>query len=150
MAWCVELHPRFAKELAKLGIVVQDEIFALAKALQHLGPHMKRPRSDTLNGSKHRNMKELRFDADGGVWVCLFAGSTVRRYRPDGTIDRQIELPLTNPTCPGFGGEDLRTLYITTARHRLTEQQLAAEPDAGALLQLDVGVAGLRTNRFAG
>ena len=92
----------------------------------------------------------LVVDADGGVWVCLFAGSTVRRYRPDGTIDRQIELPLTNPTCPGFGGEDLRTLYIATARHRLTEQQLAAEPNAGALLQLDVGVAGLRANRFAG
>jgi sugar lactone lactonase YvrE len=92
----------------------------------------------------------LVVDADGGVWVCLFAGATVRRYFPDGTVDRQIELPLTNPTCPGFGGDDLRTLYITTARHRLSEEQLAVEPDAGALLQLDAGVAGLPTNRFAG
>ncbi len=92
----------------------------------------------------------LTVDADGGVWVCLFNGATVRRYGPDGTVDREIRLPLTNPTCPGFGGPDLRTLYITTARHRLTEQQLEAEPEAGALLQIDVGVAGLPTNRFGG
>ncbi len=90
----------------------------------------------------------LTVDVDGGVWVCLFSGAKVRRYRPDGTLDREIRLPLTNPTCPGFGGPDLRTLYITTARHRLTEEQLAAEPDAGALLQLDVDVAGLPTPRF--
>jgi sugar lactone lactonase YvrE len=87
---------------------------------------------------------------DGGVWVCLFSGAAVRRYRPDGRLDRQIRLPLTNPTCPGFGGPNLATLYITTARHRLTDQQLAAEPDAGSLLHLDVGVAGLPTNRFDG
>jgi sugar lactone lactonase YvrE len=92
----------------------------------------------------------LTVDVEGGVWVCLFNGATVRRYRPDGALDREIRLPLTNPTCPGFGGPDLDTLYITTARHRLTDQQLAAEPDAGALLQLDVGVAGLPTNRFGG
>jgi sugar lactone lactonase YvrE len=92
----------------------------------------------------------LAVDAEGGVWVCLFAGAQVRRYRPDGVLDREIGLPLTNPTCPGFGGADLRTLYITTARHRLTDDQLAREPNAGAVLQLDVGVAGLPTNRFAG
>jgi sugar lactone lactonase YvrE len=92
----------------------------------------------------------LTVDADGCVWVCLFSGSCVRRYRPDGALDREVHLPLTNPTCPGFGGDDLRTLYITTARHRLTEEQLAREPEAGALLQLDAGVAGLATNRFAG
>jgi sugar lactone lactonase YvrE len=92
----------------------------------------------------------LTVDAEGGVWVCLFAGATVRRYRPDGVLDREISLPLTNPTCPGFGGPDLRTLYITTARHRMTDDQLVHEPNAGAVLQLDVGVAGLPTNRFAG
>jgi sugar lactone lactonase YvrE len=92
----------------------------------------------------------LTVDAEGGVWVCLFAGAKVRRYRPDGVLDREISLPLTNPTCPGFGGPDLRTLYITTARHRMTDDQLVHEPNAGAVLQLDVGVAGLPTNRFAG
>ena len=52
-------------------------------------------------------------------------------------------LPLTNPTCPAFGGTDLGTLYITTARHRLTDDQLAREPLAGAVLQLRPGEFGL-------
>ncbi|HEY0519969.1 MAG TPA: SMP-30/gluconolactonase/LRE family protein [Ilumatobacteraceae bacterium] len=92
----------------------------------------------------------LTVDADGCIWVCLFSGARLRRYRPDGVLDREIALSLTNPTCPGFGGADLRTLYVTTARHRLTEEQLQREPDAGALLQLDVGVAGVLAHRFAG
>jgi sugar lactone lactonase YvrE len=92
----------------------------------------------------------LTVDAEGGVWVCLFGGGRIRRYRSDGLLDQEIILPLTNPTCPAFGGQDLRTLYVTTARHRLTDEQLAREPLAGALLQLDVGVAGRLTNRFAG
>jgi sugar lactone lactonase YvrE len=89
----------------------------------------------------------LTVDAEGCVWVCLFGGGRIRRYRPDGGLDGEIVLPLTNPTCPGFGGADLNTLYITTARHRLTSEQLEREPLAGALLQLDVGVAGRPTNR---
>ena len=93
----------------------------------------------------------LTVDAEGGVWVCLFGGGRVRRYRPDGTLHEDIMLPLSNPTCPAFGGADLGTLYITTARHRLTDEQLAREPLAGAVLQLgDVGVAGRLPYRFAG
>jgi sugar lactone lactonase YvrE len=84
----------------------------------------------------------LTVDAEGAVWVCLFGGGRIRRYRQDGSLDREIVLPLTNPTCPAFGGTDLDTLYITTARHRLTEEQLAREPLAGALLQLRPGVLG--------
>ncbi len=92
----------------------------------------------------------LVVDAEGGVWVCLFGGGRIRRYLPNGVLDREIELPLTNPTCPAFGCADLRTLYITTARHRLSAEQLIREPLAGAVLQLDVGVAGLPPYRFAG
>jgi sugar lactone lactonase YvrE len=91
----------------------------------------------------------LTVDSEGAVWVCLFGGGRIRRYLPDGTLDREIVLPLTNPTCPAFGGDDLATLYITTARHRLTEEQLTREPLAGAVLHLDVGVTGLPPNRFA-
>ena len=68
MAWQVALHPTFAQEFAGLSDAVQDEILALSEALKEIGPQLKRPRSDTLNGSKHANMKELRFDADDGVW----------------------------------------------------------------------------------
>ncbi len=92
----------------------------------------------------------LTVDAEGGVWVCLFGGGRLRRYQPDGSLEEEIVLPLTNPTCPGFGGSDLRTLYVTTARHRLSDEQLAREPLAGAVLQLVPGVAGLPVNRYAG
>ncbi len=92
----------------------------------------------------------LAVDAEGGVWVCLFGGAAVRRYDAGGRLDAVVPLPVTNPTCPAFGGDDLRTLYITSARHRLTPEQLAAEPLAGALLALDPGVAGLPVHRFAG
>jgi sugar lactone lactonase YvrE len=92
----------------------------------------------------------LAVDAEGGVWVCLFGGAAVRRYDATGRLDAIVPLPVTNPTCPAFGGADLGTLYVTSARHRLTPEQLAAEPLAGALLALDPGVTGLPVHRFAG
>lgn len=90
----------------------------------------------------------LAVDAEGGIWVCLFGGGAIRRYRADGSLDRHLELPVTNPTCPAFGGEDLTTIYITSARHRLSEEQLAREPEAGAVLSFDSPVAGMPANRF--
>jgi sugar lactone lactonase YvrE len=92
----------------------------------------------------------LAVDAEGGVWLCLFGGGAVRRYGPDGALEAAIALPVTNPTSPVFGGPDLRTLYVTTARHRLTLGQLAVEPLAGAVLALEPGVRGLPGHRFAG
>jgi sugar lactone lactonase YvrE len=92
----------------------------------------------------------MTVDAEGGIWVCLFGGAAIRRYTPDGRLDATIAIPTTNPTSLAFGGPDLRTLYITTARHRLTPEQLASETLAGAVLSLDPGVKGLPGNRFAG
>ena len=73
MAWEIDFHPAFETEFSALPIAVQDEILALANVLSALGPTMKRPRVDTLNGSAHANMKELRFDAENGVWRVAFA-----------------------------------------------------------------------------
>jgi sugar lactone lactonase YvrE len=92
----------------------------------------------------------MTVDAEGGIWVCLFGGAAIRRYTPKGRLDAAVPLPTTNPTSPVFGGPDLRTLYVTTARHHLTPDQLAAEPLAGALLALDPGIRGLPGHRFAG
>ena len=64
MEWQVEFHRDFKSEYLELSEVVQDEIAILAKVLQVAGPRLKRPASDTLNGSKHANMKELRVYAD--------------------------------------------------------------------------------------
>jgi sugar lactone lactonase YvrE len=92
----------------------------------------------------------LTLDSEGGVWVCLFGGGALRRYSPTGALEEVIPVPVTNPTCPAFGGDRLETLYVTSARHRLSEAQLSAEPLAGALLAVDPGVTGLPGNRFRG
>jgi hypothetical protein len=73
MSWDVEFHDDFVIEYRELPEEVQDELQALVQVLEILGPQMKRPRVDTLNGSRHKNMKELRFDAGEGVWRFAFA-----------------------------------------------------------------------------
>src|SRR5688572_17012314 len=63
-------------------------------------------------------------DVNGCLWQAFFAGGRIVRYRPDGGIDRTVTVPLSNPTCPAFGGRDLKTLYITTARKFLSPGEL--------------------------
>jgi L-arabinonolactonase len=88
-------------------------------------------------------------DAEGYLWNARFNGGCVIRFAPDGSVDQIVELPVSRPTHVAFGGEDLRTLYITTARFRLSPEALAREPMAGGLLAADVGVAGLPEPLFA-
>ncbi|MBR9764060.1 MAG: SMP-30/gluconolactonase/LRE family protein [Rhodobacteraceae bacterium] len=76
-------------------------------------------------------------DADGCLWQAFFGGGKVVRYAPDGRIDREIALPVTNPTCLCFGGPDLRTLFVTSATKFLTSDQRAAEPLAGSVLAIE-------------
>ncbi len=78
MAWIVELVEEFEPEFDVLPAPVQDELLAQARVIEHFGPAAGRPRVDTLKGSRHANMKELRFDADGGVWRVAFAFDTRR------------------------------------------------------------------------
>jgi D-xylonolactonase len=84
----------------------------------------------------------LTVDAEGGVWLALFGGGVIRRYRPDGSLDAEVRLPVTNPTSVAFGGADLSELYVTSAKHRLSPAQLAQEPLAGSVLRLRPGVRG--------
>jgi len=79
MEWEVKFHEAFDGEFAELPEAVQDELLAHAALLATSGPQLKRPRADTLNGSKHANMKELRFDADDGVWRVAFAFDPERK-----------------------------------------------------------------------
>jgi len=71
--WEVDLHDDFVPEYHDLHRDVQDELLAHIELLEHSGPRLGRPRADTLKGSRHPNMKELRFDATGGVWRVAFA-----------------------------------------------------------------------------
>lgn len=71
--WRVAFEDRFFAETAEFADQVRTEIAALAALLAEFGPSLKRPHCDTLNGSKHANMKELRFKAADGVWRLAFA-----------------------------------------------------------------------------
>jgi hypothetical protein len=79
MEWSVGLHDEFDPEFGELPEAVQDEILALMGLLKQFGPALGRPRVDTLNGSRHANMKELRFEAADGVWRVAFAFDPKRR-----------------------------------------------------------------------
>jgi sugar lactone lactonase YvrE len=82
-------------------------------------------------------------DSEGYLWNARWGGSCVVRHAPDGSIDRIIEVPVSQVTCPAFGGKDLKTLFITTAAKTLTPEQLAAEKVAGGVFAIEVDVAGL-------
>lgn len=85
----------------------------------------------------------LTVDAEGGVWVSLFGGGAVHRYGPDGRLSEAVPLPVSLPTSVAFGGPELRTMFVTTASHRLTPAERAEQPLAGAILVVEPGVTGL-------
>ncbi|MEV1328146.1 SMP-30/gluconolactonase/LRE family protein [Micromonospora costi] len=80
----------------------------------------------------------MTVDADDHLWVALWGGSAVRRYRPDGTLDREVRVPAAQPTSVCFGGPGMRRLFVTTARYGLADPG----PFDGALLAVDLPIAG--------
>jgi sugar lactone lactonase YvrE/DNA-binding IclR family transcriptional regulator len=93
----------------------------------------------------------LAVDAEGFVWVALWDGWRVVRYAPDGRVDRMIHLPVPRPTSCCFGGPGLATLYVTSARVRLSAAQLADAPLSGSVFAIDTGgIHGLPEPAFAG
>lgn len=89
-------------------------------------------------------------DAEGFLWSCQWGAWRLVRYAPDGGIDRIVPMPVEQPTSCAFGGPDLETLYVTSARVGLSEEQLAEQPDAGGLFAFQPGVSGLSIPRFDG
>lgn len=79
MNWKIIFDKEFDQEFDELNERVQDECFAHLKVLEKFGPELGRPHVDTLKGSKHSNMKELRFNADNGVWRLAFAFDPKRK-----------------------------------------------------------------------
>jgi sugar lactone lactonase YvrE len=68
--------------------------------------------------------------------------------RPDGTLDRFVDLPCTWPTSFAFGGPDFATLYVTSARFMMTAEHIDAHPEEGTLFALEVGTRGRAEHRF--
>ena len=92
----------------------------------------------------------MTVDSEGHLWVAHWGGWRLTRFRPDGTIERAIELPVAQVTSCAFGGAALDTLYVTTASIGLDAKARAKQPLAGGLFELPVGVQGLPSPRFAG
>ena len=90
----------------------------------------------------------LTVDEEGYIWVAYWGGGCVRRYSPEGELDRVLELPASQVSSCTFGGKKLDELYITTATYGLSPDQLAAEPTAGSLFRASLNVRGLEPSRF--
>jgi sugar lactone lactonase YvrE len=93
--------------------------------------------------SEHRGYPDgAVVDSAGYLWNARWGGSCVIRYAPDGSIDRIIEVPVSQVTCPAFGGRDLKRLFLTSANKTLSAEQLAEEKVAGGVFYIDLDVAG--------
>ncbi len=88
-------------------------------------------------------------DREGCCWVAMFEGQRLVRLSPTGELLLSVPLPVRCPTMPCFGGPDLRTLYVTTARNGRPADELAQQPGAGCVLSARVDVPGLPVH-FAG
>ena len=90
----------------------------------------------------------MSFDADGALWVAFWGAGCVRRFDHDGRLLRQIDLPARQITSMAFGGPDLATLLVTSAREGLDEAALRAQPLAGSTFVLQPGLRGIPACRF--
>ncbi len=90
-------------------------------------------------------------DQDGCYWSCGIGAGRINRFSPSGELVEYVELPITHPTMPCFGGPDLRTMFVTSAREGLGEAELARTPQAGGVFMLQPGgVAGAPVALYKG
>jgi sugar lactone lactonase YvrE len=89
-------------------------------------------------------------DASGYLWNAEWGGHRICRYAPDGSLERVLAMPTSRPSCCTFGGEQHRTLFVTSARHNMTAEELAQDPQAGGLFCIELdGLEGLPADQFA-
>ena len=88
-------------------------------------------------------------DAEGGYWLANVGAGRLRRYLPDGSLDRIVELPFSNPTKAAFGGPELKTLYVTSTRLEMQSFMQPTMPN-GAIYALEPGVCGIPEPLLAG
>ena len=89
-------------------------------------------------------------DSEGYLWSCRWGGSCVIRFNPKGILDDIIELPVENITSCTFGGKNLQTLFITTARWGMTKADIEKNPEAGGLFAINLDIKGIPDNSFKG
>lgn len=103
-----------------------------------------------FNREKTGGVDGAAMDAESGYWAALYGGRKLIRFLLDGKLDTEIPLPVSQPTMPAFGGPDMKTLFITSARQNLDNGDLLSQPFAGGLLALSVDVQGHPVYPFGG
>lgn len=89
-------------------------------------------------------------DAAGYLWNAEWGGYRICRYAPDGSLERMLDMPVSRPSCCTFGGEHHRTLFVTSARFGMTDDELTQDPNAGRLFSVELDDAeGLPADLFA-
>ena len=104
----------------------------------------------TFNRDKTGAVDGAAVDIEGGYWSAMYGGERITRRYPNGKTDFDINLPVTQPTMPTFGGQNMNTLFITTARQNLKSQDLKDQPMAGGLLAIPVTFEGTPVGLFGG
>jgi sugar lactone lactonase YvrE len=89
-------------------------------------------------------------DEEGFYWSAGISAGVLNRWSPEGGLDRSIPLPCSNPTAPCFGGPDLKTIFVTSLRHDLPPDVLAAKPLSGGIFAVPVDVPGVPISRYRG
>lgn len=90
----------------------------------------------------------ITVDRQGGIWVAMFGNWSVRRYLPDGTLDREIRLPVPMPTNLAFGGPEMRTLYVTSTYIRVPAGSLNEAPQSGTMIAIETEFDGMAARCF--
>jgi sugar lactone lactonase YvrE len=88
-------------------------------------------------------------DSEGFVWNARWNGGEVIRISPDGKLDKVVKVPgVSRVSCPAFGGKDLKTLYLTTAREHMTPEEIEQQPHAGSVFAVEIDVPGIAEPLF--
>ncbi len=153
-----ELHEMPAKAIVTNGPAVTTDARALyfvdsaRRSIWHYaigdGPSIASPKLFLQLDEADGHPDGVVLDSEDCLWVALWDGWGVRRYAPDGTLLLHVDLPCARVTKLAFGGPNLRTAFVTTARTGLDAAQLAQQPLAGGLFAFDAAVAGRPLPRY--
>ena len=89
-------------------------------------------------------------DEEGCYWGCGISTGRINRFSPSGELIHYVQMPVTHPTMPCFGGRDGRTLYVTSLRENLSDEELLRAPQAGGVFAFEPGVAGAPAALYKG
>jgi sugar lactone lactonase YvrE len=109
----------------------------------------RKPADWTFEDARYQGRPDgAAVDVEGNYYAAMFEGRRICKFSPEGRLLAEIATPAQCPTMPCFGGEDLKTLYVTTARYKRGADELAMFPSSGAVFSMRVDVPGLPVNYF--